>query len=136
MTKTTLSNEEWVAQYRLPDTGLEATETKMATRRQKEGYIPAIPVKVLRAVVEAKATKALPLILAAHRQLHMAKLESVPLGGAIWDAAGSPSRQEKAAVLRNLKKLPEVIRLVPKHQTMFSFYDVAYGPLWKQKCPE
>ena len=48
----------------------------------------------------------------------------------------SPSRQEKAAVLRNLKKLPEVIRLVPKHQTMFSYYDVAYGPLWKQKDPE
>lgn len=132
MTKTTLSNEEWVAQYRLSDTGLEATE--MATRRQKEGYIPALPVKILRAVVKAKATKALPLILAAHRQLHMVKLESVPLGGAIWDAAGSPSRQEKAAVLRNLKKMPEVIRLVPKHQTMFSFYDVAYGPLWTHEA--
>ena len=36
MTRRALSNQEWAAQYRLPDTGLEATETKMATRRQKE----------------------------------------------------------------------------------------------------
>ena len=93
-------------------------------------------MKVLRTVVEAKALKALPLILAIHRQLHMAKRESVPLAGAIWDASGYVTRKDKTAALRKLKKLPEVIRLIPKHQTMFSFYDVAYGPLWKQKGPE
>jgi hypothetical protein len=136
MTKTTLSDDEWVDQFRTSDSGLEATATKLATRRQKEGYIPVLPVKILRAVVEAKALKALPLILAAHRQLHMAKRGSVPLTGAIWDASGYVTRKDKTAALQKLKKLPKVIRLIPKNQTLFSFYDVAYGPLWKQKGPE
>jgi len=137
MTKTTLTDDPFAPElYRISDANLDATTTKEPTRRQREGYIPALPVKVLCAVVEAKAEKALPLILAIHRQLHMAKQKSVPLTGAIWDAAGSPGRQAKVAVLRNLKKLPKVIRLISKDQTMFSYYDVAYGPLWKQKGPE
>ena len=134
MAKATLPDDHFdPEQYRTPDGELEASAIKQPTRRQKEGFFPVFPVKIVRAVVEAKALKALPLVLAIHRQLHMTKQKSVPLTGAIWDAAGYVSRKDKTAALQKLRMLSKVIRLISKHQTMHSYYVVAYGPLWKRK---
>src|SRR4029077_1665292 len=103
------------------------------TRRQKEGFYPPLPVRVAVAVVAAKATKALPLILAIHRQLHMTKRRETPLNGAIWDAAGNPSPREKAAIIRKLKAVAEIIPLTTK-QTSTSSYWVSKGSLWSREA--
>lgn len=106
--------------------------TRMPSRRQREGIVPRFPLRILAAVMTAKAEKALPLILAIHRQLYMTGRESTPLNGAIWDAVGRPSETQKAAILRKLKALPLLVRLTAK-QTSTSYYRVAKGPLWDER---
>lgn len=135
--KTALPSDD-VEMFRItPANDFNATTTrKQPTRRQREGFCPVFPLMILRVVVEEKAIKALPLIMAVHRQLHMVKKKSVPLTGVVWNASGYVSRKDKTAALQKLRKLSKVIRLIPKRQTMHSYYDVAYGSLWKQKGAE
>jgi hypothetical protein len=118
-------------------TGLEWDDhkipvTRVSSRRQREGYVPKFPLRILTAVMAAKDEKALPLILAIHRQLHMTGRESTPLNGAIWDAIGSPSEKQRAAILRKLRALPGIIRITPQ-QTPASYYRVAKGSLWSSE---
>jgi hypothetical protein len=127
MTKKTLSDEEFLNEDRT--SGDELPVARRPSRRRRTGYVPAYPLKIQVAIVKAKAVKALPLVMAIHRQLHMTKQDSVPLSGAIWDAAGCITRKEKTAALQKLKKLREVIRLTAK-QTDFSYYRASKGPLW------
>jgi hypothetical protein len=101
-------------------------------RHSAEAFVPALPVAVVVAVVEAGAEKALPIILAIHRQLKMTTREWTPLNSAIWKAAGRPSDKERAAILRKLKKLPDLIRIEIK-RTSVSHYQVAKGPLWGRR---
>jgi hypothetical protein len=133
MTKKALTNEESVALF--GELGREIPADMQPTLRRLKGYIPGFPLRILCAVVEAKAEKARPLVLAIHRQMVMTRESSIPLSGAIWDAAGSPGKRERVSVLRNLRKLRKIIRLTAK-QTMFSYYRASYGPLWSQKDPE
>ena len=100
------------------------------TSRRGEAFVPSFPVRILCAVVAAGAEKALPVVLAIHRQLHMTRREWIPLNSAIWKAAGAPSPKARAAILRKLRCLPGVIRLDP-HQTVTSHYRVARGDLWR-----
>eukprot|EP01037_Dinobryon_pediforme_P013287 gene13287-13397_t len=92
-------------------------------------FIPALPLHVVLTIVEAKAEKALPLVLAIHRQLHMAKRETTPLNAAIWKAAGSPSTRERESIIRKLKALPGLV-YVEKDRTTTSHYRVGRGSDW------
>jgi hypothetical protein len=109
---------------------MRRSEVRLAhLSRHRLSYVPRFPVRILAAIVAAKAEKALPLILAIHRQLYMTKRESTPLNGSIWSAIGSPPKEQRKAILRNLKALPGVIHLSAK-QTPTSYYQVAKGPAW------
>ena len=81
-------------------------------------------------MVAAGAEKALPVVLAIHRQLRMTRREWTPLNSAIWKAAGAPSPKARAAILRKLHGLSGVIRL-DAHRTVTSHYRVARGDLWR-----
>jgi hypothetical protein len=100
-----------------------------ATRRVG-AFVPSFPLPILHAVVAARAEKALPLILAVHRQLRMTRREWTPLNAAIWKAAGSPGEKSRAAILRKLRGLPAVIRL-ELHRTVTTHFKVARGELWR-----
>jgi hypothetical protein len=92
-------------------------------------YIPAFPQSVMRAVVDAHAEAALPLVLAIHRQLVVTKREETPLNEAIWKCAGSPSSKRREAILRKLKAVPQVIMLKAT-RTRTSHYSASRGDLW------
>ena len=92
-------------------------------------YVPLFPLRIVLNIVEAKAEKALPLVLAIHRQLHMTKRDSTPLNGAVWKAAGSPSTREKERIILKLKGLPNLI-VLEKARTTTSHYRVGYGVEW------
>ena len=92
-------------------------------------FIPPLPLHIILIIVEAKAEKALPLVLAIHRQLHMTRRETTPLNAAIWKAAGSPSSRERENIIRRLKALPNIIYL-EKARTPTSHYRVGRGSSW------
>jgi hypothetical protein len=92
-------------------------------------YVPSLPLHIVLKIVESKAGKALPLVLAIHRQLHMAKRDSTPLNAAVWKAAGSPSTREKERIIAKLKGLPNVI-VLEKARTTTSHYRVRRGSDW------
>jgi hypothetical protein len=98
--------------------------------RRGEAFVPSFPLPILHAVVAARAEKALPIILAIHRQLHMTRREWTPLNAAIWKAAGSPGEKSRAAILCKLRGLPAVIRL-ELHRTVTTHFKVARGELWR-----
>jgi hypothetical protein len=115
---------------RLSDIELRAHETRVDVRGRKSPYfVPAFPTSILTSVVQAKAEKALPTLLAIHRQLAMTRREYTPLSAAVWSAAGDPSEKKRATIVRKLKLLPEVVKVEP-HRTAASHYRVARGPLW------
>jgi hypothetical protein len=97
--------------------------------RRGAAFVPSFPVRILGAVVTARAEKALPVVLAIHRQLLMTRREWTPLNSAIWIAAGSPTDKGRATILRKLKHLPDLIR-IKERRTPLSRYRVARGPLW------
>ena len=92
-------------------------------------YVPAFPLKIIQLIVEVKAEKVLPVVLAIHRQLHMTKRDETPLNAAIWKAAGSPSVKERENILKKLKNLPQIIN-IRKARTTTSHYRVARGSGW------
>ena len=92
-------------------------------------FIPACPVRIIQAMVEADAAVALPLVLAIHRQLTSARREETPLNEAVWKIAGSPSARKREAILRKLKRLPELI-VFRADRTPTSHYRVSEGRLW------
>jgi hypothetical protein len=92
-------------------------------------------LQIIHAVVTAGAEKALPLILAIHRQLHMTYRQSTPLNSAIWRAAGSPNTKKQAAVLKKLEELPEIIR-VDRRRTSLAHYRVGQGSQWGAESME
>ena len=126
-----------------PDTGINPDELSdfelqnferpvNAGRHRVERFVPPFPVTVIVAVVDAGAEKALPVILAIHRQLTMARREWTPLNAAVWKAAGNPSAKVREAILRKLKELPDLLR-IESHRTPTSHYRVARGPLWSRR---
>ena len=92
-------------------------------------FIPACPVRIIQAMVEADAAVALPLVLAIHRQLTSARREETPLNEAAWKIAGSPSARRREAILRKLKRLPELI-VFRADRTPTSHYRVSKSRLW------
>ena len=112
---------------RLTDEELQRLE-KSATPA-KAAYIPALPQSVIKAVIDADAVVALPLVLAIHRQLHMTKRKETPLNEAIWKCACSPSTRRRVAILRKVKAVPHMIRLVGA-RTATKNYQVAKGEVW------
>ena len=94
-------------------------------------FIPACPVRIIQAMVEADAAVALPLVLAIHRQLTSARREETPLNEAVWKIAGSPSARKREAILRKLKRLPELI-VFRADRTPTSHYRVSKGRLWTE----
>ena len=100
-------------------------KSKPVNTIEATAFIPALPVHI----VEAKAEKALPLVLAIHRQLHMTKRETTPLNAAIWKAAGSPSPRERESIIRKLKALPGLVYFEIARTTT-SHYRVGRGSDW------
>ena len=96
---------------------------------EASAFVPPLPLQIVISIVEAKAEKALPLILAIHRQLHMTKRETTPLNAAVWRAAGSPSARNRESIIRRLKALPGIIGL-DKARTTTSHYRVSRGSDW------
>ena len=92
-------------------------------------FIPACPVRIIQAMVNADAVVALPLVLAIHRQLTSARRKETPLNEAAWKIAGSPSARRREAILRKLKRLPELI-VFRADRTPTSHYRVSKGRLW------
>jgi hypothetical protein len=116
----------------LTDAQLQQLETRVITTSKKAvAFVPGFPLSILYAVVSAGAEKALPVVLAIHRQLRMTGREWTPLNSAVWKAAGSPSDKERASILRKLKGLPDLIRVTP-HRTATTHYWVARGSLWQR----
>ena len=98
--KTCEGAGEW-----LTDADLRRHEVKLAPPPRPAAFVPAFPLAVLQAVAQARAEKALPLILAIHRQLQMSSREWTPINAAVWTAAGRPAEKHRAAILRKLKGL-------------------------------
>jgi hypothetical protein len=114
----------------LSDFELRQFETPArASRHRTDAFVPALPVAVVVAVVEAGAEKALPVILAIHRQLKMTRREWTPINAAVWKAAGNPSDKRRSAIIRMLKRLPAFLR-IELHRTPSSHYRAAKGPQW------
>lgn len=114
----------------LSDYELQQLETLASTNRNRTvTFVPPFPVAVVVAVVGARAEKALPAILAIHRQLTMTRREWTPLNAAVWRAAGGPSAKKRAAIICSLKQLPDLIRIEP-YRTPTSHYRAAWGPRW------
>ena len=114
----------------LSDLELRQFETPArASRHRTKAFVPALPMAVVVAVVEAGSEKALPVILAIHRQLKMTRREWTPINAAVWKAAGDPSVKKRAAIMRKLKRLPALICIEP-HRTPSSHYRAAKGPQW------
>jgi hypothetical protein len=120
----------------LSDRELQSFERPLAVNlSDRMHYIPKFPLSVLKAVMESRAEKALPLILSIHRQLTMSRREWTPLTAAVWNAAGSPSAREREAILQRLKSSPNLLQIRPR-RTAISHYDVARGSVWilEHKC--
>ena len=94
-------------------------------------FIPACPVRIIQAMVDADATAALPLVLAIHRQLTLARRKETPLNDAVWKISGSPSARQRETILRKLKRLPELI-VFRADRTPTSHYRVSRGRLWTE----
>ncbi len=92
-------------------------------------FIPACPVRIIQAMVNADAVVALPLVLAIHRQLTSARREETPLNEAVWKISGASSARKREAILRKLKRLPELI-VFRADRTPTSHYRVSKGRLW------
>ncbi len=92
-------------------------------------FIPACPVRIIQAMVDADAVVALPLVLAIHRQLTSARREETPLNEAVWKISGASSARKREAILRKLKRLPELI-VFRADRTPTSHYRVSKGRLW------
>ena len=113
-----------------PDREIPPERAALKTKvDRKEHFIPSLPLCVIQRVVQAKAEKALPLILAIHRQLYMAKRESTPLNAAIWNAAGNPTTREREGIIRKLKSLHDII-IMEEKRTVTSRYRVGRGQIW------
>ena len=94
-------------------------------------FIPACPVRIIQAIVDADAVVALPLVLSIHRQLTLARREETPLNEAVWKISGPSSARKREAILRKLKRLPELI-VFRADRTATSHYRVSKGRLWTE----
>jgi len=101
---------------------------------KSEHYVPGFPLSIILSVVDAGLEKALPLILAIHRQLTMTKREWTPLNSAVWRAAGDPTAKEKETILAKLKAAPGIIQF-RINRTPVSHYSVSKGNLWQVPEP-
>jgi hypothetical protein len=85
-------------------------------------------------VVERKAEKALPFLLAVGQHLDMALRrgkKSVAVTKEVWWSAGDPPRNVRMTILAHVSRMPELIILREK-RTYASRYRVEKGPLWLQ----
>ena len=123
VTRLTIEPAEQVAK------GQQSAGQKLKTHKSS-AYISNFPLDILQAVVDAGVEKALPLILAIHRQLTMTGREWTPLNSAVWKAAGDPTAKQKESILSKLKTAPSIIR-ISDNRTRVSHYSVAKGDLWK-----
>lgn len=108
--------------------GQQSARRKLKTHKPS-AYVPNFPLDILQAVVDARVEKALPLILAIHRQLAMTGRESTPLNSAVWKASGDPTAKQKEAILAKLKTVPSIIK-ISDNRTRVSHYSVSKGDLW------
>jgi hypothetical protein len=107
------------------------TESGNAVKRKQfaNAFVPAFPLRILDAVVQARATAALPLILVIHRQLKMTRRASTPLNPTLWKRVGSPSQRRRETILSRLRSVPDVVRL-EERRTYDARYRVSRGSLW------
>jgi hypothetical protein len=127
-----LSNNDLSVSLSVANTVEVSSRTKGRPTRMphnKGHFIPAFPLRVQLALLDARAGTVLPLVLAIHRQLTMSGREETPLNGAIWDAAGRPSPKQRETILRKLKALPEIIEIIPG-RTWTTHYRVRRGAVW------
>ena len=113
---------------------LELRKLERPSNLQPDGrahFIPPCPVRIIQAMVDADAVVALPLVLAIHRQLTLARRKETPLNDAVWKISGSPSARKREAILRKLKRLPKLI-VFRADRTPTSHYRVSKGRLWAE----
>jgi hypothetical protein len=114
----------------LSDRELQSFERRVPLAgNPKRQFIPAFPLRIQQALVEADAVVALPLVLAIHRQLTMTHREETPLSEGVWNSAGSPTAKKRAVILRKLKSIPKVIQITAA-RTRTTHYRVQKGDLW------
>jgi hypothetical protein len=58
-------------------------KARKVKKNESTALIPSLALHIVIRIVEAKAEKALPLVLAIHRRLHMTKPETTPLNAAV-----------------------------------------------------
>jgi hypothetical protein len=104
-------------------------------RKDKRLYIPSFPLWALVMIVEADAGKALPLILALHRQWRMSRKGSVRLSGSLWYTAGRPTPRERRTILAHLRRVPGLV-VVKERRSLSARYDLVKGPLWDNPPPD
>ena len=107
----------------------ELRRLEKSVTQTKEAYIPGFPQNVIKAIVDADAVAALPLVLAIHRQLVLTKRKETALNAAIWKCAGSPSPKRREAILRKLKAIPHVVGVFAA-RTATTRYRVTKGEEW------
>jgi hypothetical protein len=114
---------------------LAAWDAEMAaTKKAAHHFYPNVPIPIVKAVVDARAEVALPLVMAAHRRLTMRRLNMIPLTSSVWQAAGYAdcSKRRRQTAIANLRKIPQVLEL-KEQRSLSARYHLSYGPLWKRK---
>jgi hypothetical protein len=86
-------------------------------------------------IVETDAGKALPLILALHRQWRMSRRGSARLSGSLWYMAGRPTPRERRTILAHLRRVPGLV-VVKERRSLAARYDLVKGPLWDNPPPD
>ena len=93
-----------------------------------------LPTWVPREMIRTRTWYALPLVMAAHRLMHMKGKKSIALTSAVWRELGGLDQFERHAILVHLKKMPQVMFMTPEHR-LRSRYRLHYGPLWANPPP-
>ncbi|MBU2737694.1 hypothetical protein [Acidithiobacillus concretivorus] len=114
-----------------PDLDLLSSAVKLAVPsiRQREYYIPAIPLRFLREA--ATAGDALPVLLVALAMMRMKDLNEIALGPALWSMIDNPGPRVRARLLKQIAALPEELcTLEPRRGRP---HLLRTGPDWPKK---
>jgi hypothetical protein len=95
-------------------------------------YVTLCGVKGLNAyLVKRRAEITLPLLLAIQRRLDMSRKAHTPLSSKVWEDAGSPPKNRRAAILMRLRQMPHLVAIHEDRHFTFR-YRVEKGPAWRQ----
>jgi hypothetical protein len=111
----------------------EALARYLKEAKQRRFFVDDVPLHVLHIVVAKSAHLAVPLILAAHRNMRMRGSDEVLLVRGVWEAAGySPTTDRRRwSVLAQVRNIPEIM-LVEERRSPIARYLLRRGPAWAE----